>query len=821
MSKDIEDNNSLIAENAELRARLEESEETLRAIRSGEVDALVIDDQVYTLESSDAASNRFRGEVLAQINEAVVAIDNEQRVTYFNPAAERLYDASASDVLGRRLRDLYEYSWENESDEENALAQIEAEGFWRGENIHVKKNGEKVHVESTVNVLRDRHGERVGLLAVIRDISERKAADIALSRKEQELRDFVENAAVGMHWVGPDGIIIWANRSELQMLGYEKDEYVGRHLSEFYVEKDVVNDVLRRLSEGETLNNYPVMLLCKDGSIRHAIVSSDVLWENGKFIHTRCFTRDVTERKLAEEALIASERKLSIIYDNSPDALFLTAVEPGHGYKFVSVNETFLKVTGYERERVESQLIESVFPEEEYGFALPKFDEVVKNCLSVVYEQPARVAGGLRHAEIVLTPIFTKGSVTHILGAAKDITARKEAEEALKASEERLKKALSIETVGVLYLDAQGMYTGANEAFVEMSGFDVAEMSSRSIHWKDLTPPEFMEASLNAYEELNTEGRTTPYEKECIRKDGTRFWGLFAASLLSDHEAVEYVLDVTARKTAEDALREAHDKLEYRVAERTEQLALTNDALQVEMEGHRVAEQQKGELLQKIVTTQEDERRRIARDIHDQLGQRVTALRLQLASLSNSIESYPELSTKIRPLQKVAERLDAEVSFLAWELRPAALDDLGLPEATDAFLEEWSRHYSIPADLHLTGFGEVRLDSEIETHLYRIMQESLNNIAKHALATHVNVLLKRTNKGVTLIVEDNGKGFDPLKRSSNGSSAKGLGLLGMSERAMLVKGDVQIESSPGRGTTIYVRIPTDIDSTGESGPDLN
>jgi PAS domain S-box-containing protein len=497
------------------------------------------------------------------------------------------------------------------------------------------------------------------------------------------------------------------------------------------------------------------------------IVSSDVLWENGEFIHARSFTRDVTDRRLAEEALRASERKLSIIYDNSPDALFLTAVEPGHKHRFVSVNETFLKVTGYERERVEFELIEVVFPEEDLNFALPKYDEVVKKCLPVVYEQPARVAGGSRHAEITLTPIFTKGSVTHILGAAKDITARKEAEEALKASEERLKKALAIETVGVIFFDSEGRYAGANEAFAEMSGYSLADMSSRTIHWKDLTPPEFIERSLQAWEELNETGRTTPYEKECFRKDGSRFWGLFAASKLNEQEAVEYVLDVTARKAAEEALREAHDKLEFRVAERTEQLALTNEALQVEMEQHRIAEQQKGELLQKVVTTQEDERRRIARDIHDQLGQRVTALRLHLSSLADALQAHPDLSSRVKPLQKVAEHLDAEVSFLAWELRPAALDDLGLPEATDAFLEEWSRHYSIPAQLHLTGFTDGRLDPEVETHLYRIMQESLNNIAKHAFATHVNVLLKSTDKGVTLIVEDNGKGFDLLRTFGN------------------------------------------------------
>ena len=173
----------LIVENLELRSRLEEAEEMLRAIRGGEVDALIIDDQVYTLESADAASNRFRGEVLAQINEAVVSIDDEQRITYLNAAAERLYGVRESDVLGRRLDRVYEYQWDSETGEAAAHAEIERSGFWRGENLHIKPAGERVHVESTMNVLRDSSGQRVGLLAVIRDISERKEAELALSRK--------------------------------------------------------------------------------------------------------------------------------------------------------------------------------------------------------------------------------------------------------------------------------------------------------------------------------------------------------------------------------------------------------------------------------------------------------------------------------------------------------------------------------------------------------------------------------------------------------------------------------------------------------------
>jgi PAS domain S-box-containing protein len=125
----------------------------------------------------------------------------------------------------------------------------------------------------------------------------------ALQRSEQLLTDFFENASVGLHWVGSDGIILRVNQTELDLLGYSKEEYVGRHISEFHADAPIIEDILTRLSCNECLHNYEARLRCKDGSIRHVMISSNVLWEDGKFVHTRCFTRDVTAQKKAEIAL--------------------------------------------------------------------------------------------------------------------------------------------------------------------------------------------------------------------------------------------------------------------------------------------------------------------------------------------------------------------------------------------------------------------------------------------------------------------------------------------------------------------------------------
>jgi PAS domain S-box-containing protein len=180
----------LLAENSALRIRLEEAEETLRAIRHGEVDALVVNGpigtQIYTLQGTDAESNQFRGEILSQISDAVVAVDNEERVTYLNTAAERQYGVTAGEALGRSLREVWIDHWHSREDEEAAMRALRETGYWRGETVHTKRTGEEIQVESAIICMHDANGARIGLLATIRDISERKRAEERLRRVAQE-----------------------------------------------------------------------------------------------------------------------------------------------------------------------------------------------------------------------------------------------------------------------------------------------------------------------------------------------------------------------------------------------------------------------------------------------------------------------------------------------------------------------------------------------------------------------------------------------------------------------------------------------------------
>ena len=261
-------------------------------------------------------------------------------------------------------------------------------------------------------------------------------------------------------------------------------------------------------------------------------------------------------------------------------------------------------------------------------------------------------------------------------------------------------------------------------------------------------------------------------------------------------------VDFTRCKQAEKETRQAKERLERYTAALME----TNAALQAEVCERKRIEHERGQLLRRIVFAQEDERRRIAREMHDQFGQQLTVLKLKLDALNEDCGEQTKLCAQVEALQVIAEQLDADVGYLAWEMRPTALDDLGLQAALSSYVQNWSQHFGVPVQLHTIGMDKNRLSVEIETALYRIAQEALNNAAKHADAKSVAVMLKRRTDQVSLIIEDNGVGFD--LQQVLGADDKGLGLIGMRERAALFGGTVEIESQPNNGATVVVRIPT-------------
>ena len=277
---------------------------------------------------------------------------------------------------------------------------------------------------------------------------------------------------------------------------------------------------------------------------------------------------------------------------------------------------------------------------------------------------------------------------------------------------------------------------------------------------------------------------------------------------LKQHELME------ASESLKSQLNESHDRLEGRVAERTVELAEANALLRAEIGTREAAEGDRRDLLRRLGTAQEDERRRISRELHDQMGQHLTALSLGLKVAKDETPNPSPARDRLQSLQSLTGVIGREIHDLALELRPTALDDLGLRAALANYAEVWSERSGVEVDYHTTGLDGGRLPPQVETALYRVVQESLTNVIKHARARRVSVVLLRSADYASAVVEDDGCGFDP-DSGPNTILGNRLGLLGMQERTTLLGGSLTVESVPGRGTTVIARVP--FDAEGDTG----
>lgn len=266
------------------------------------------------------------------------------------------------------------------------------------------------------------------------------------------------------------------------------------------------------------------------------------------------------------------------------------------------------------------------------------------------------------------------------------------------------------------------------------------------------------------------------------------------------------------QRRSQGELRDAHEQLADRarqlealVQERTAKLVETNEQLRREMNERERAEASREALRRQLLNAQEEERRRIARELHDQMGQNLTVLNLGLKSLYDAAPD--KFQDVVLPLQELAAQTARDLHRVALELRPSTLDELGLVKAVRHLADTWSAHSRIDVEVECSQYAPTGISAEAETTLYRIIQEALNNVAKHSGAKRASIILHRTADQAQAIVEDDGCGFDPTKPRSATDHDGGLGLGGIQERVSFMGGSLNIESAPNQGTTLIVRIP--------------
>ena len=366
---------------------------------------------------------------LASIGDAVITTDLDGTILTLNAQTQRLTGWSQDEALRRPLAEVFRVFNEKtrepvQDPAEVAMREGRVVGF-ANHPILIAKDGTEVPIDDSAAPILDDEGRIHGAILVFRDVTDRKKAEDALRKSERELSEFFDNATVGLHLMNSDGIIIKANRTELEMLGYESDEYIGHHVSEFHADPEVISDIIERLMRGEQLNEYEARMRCKDGSIRYVRINSNVLWENGRFVHTRCFTRDITGNKQASE----TKARLAAIVESSEDAI----VSKDLNGRILSWNAGAERLFGYTAQEAIGRSITMLIPSDRQDEERLILDRLRKGERVETY-QTVRVSKHGNYIDISLTVSPIRDNSGRVIGASKiarDITAIKRAERRL------------------------------------------------------------------------------------------------------------------------------------------------------------------------------------------------------------------------------------------------------------------------------------------------------------------------------------------------------------------------------------------------------
>ena len=466
----------------------------------------------------------------------------------------------------------------------------------------------------SVNIvpIKDDEGKPVGMFTIFKDITAQKRTEKELERKSRELQDYVDNAAIGLHWVDAKGIIIWANKAELNMLGYAKDEYIGHHISEFHVQPEIISDILERLSCNETLDQYESVMRCKDGGTKTVHINSNVLWEEGKFVHTRCFTVDVTERKKLVNALQESKDRLQQIIRSLPVAIY-TCDKDGYITLF---NEAAAELWGRKPEIGKDLWCGSWKITKPDGSPLPldscpmavslKEGRPVYGEEILIKKPDGQVRNVLPHPQ----PLFNaSGEITGAVNMLLDITEVKKTQKALlkneekfrqlaltlekaveektldlsrkneelKKSEERYHKMVEeVEDYAIILLDKDGIIQNWNKGAEKIKGYKESEIVGKSFRLFYLPEDRKKGTPELLLQRAREEGKAL-HEGWRLRSDGTRFWGSIVLTALHDKENnvigfSKVTRDLTERKLAEDKMRDYANQLKFQ-NEQLEQFA--------------------------------------------------------------------------------------------------------------------------------------------------------------------------------------------------------------------------------------------------------
>lgn len=474
----------------------------------------------------------------------------------------------------------------------------------------------------------------------------------------------------------------------------------------------------------------------------------------------------------------------------SPHPISITELDTG---RCLDINDACLKIYGFQRREVigKTTLMLGIWPDPQERAKL------IDRLRSEGSIRNAEVSMRMKNKELrhflISTDLITLNGKRYLLTIGSDITERKQAEGALRELNELLEHRVAERTAALctvqarqqLLLQATPMVlyarsitgdfstTFISENVVEQLGYSPLDFTSRSDFWATHLHPDDRSQVLATLSTALEQERHV-YEYRFRHRDGRYRWLYDEVRILRDQagapvELIGFQIDVTRRKRAEEELRRHQTKLE--------------------------------KLTSKLLTAQDLERQRIARDLHDDVTQRLASLAVDVGSLERLCESKPTLLPHCRSLREAAERLADDVHSFSYRLHPSSLEHLGLEAAIQDHTYEFAQRTAV-AVRYVSRNVPKAIPIDMATCLYRVTQESLQNVLKHAEASVVVVRLLGTSNGVGVCIHDDGKGFE-----ENEASSRGLGLLSMEERVRLAQGTFSIRTRPGDGTEVHAWVP--------------
>ncbi len=595
-----------------------------------------------------------------------------------------------------------------------------------------------------------------------------QASFVSIQASEKRYRAVVENQTEFIVRWKADGVRTFANDAYRRYFDLTPEQTGSSSFMPLVVEEDrsALEEKLSRLLSGTVTAETDIHRVIKpDGSIGWQEWIDQAIYddETKQIVEFQSVGRDITKRKQAEEALREKTEESERFFISALDLLCIADTD---GY-FRRLNREWEKVLGYRLEDLEGKrFLDLIHPDDLQATlgAMAKLD-AQKEILD--FTNRYRCKDGTYRW-------FEWRSIPHgklIYAAARDITERKRIETALQESEKRYRDLVEFSPVAIT-VHVEGRIVYINPAGTKLWGCDKPdEVLGRSP--LDFVHPDYHERITERIRRIQAmEQSLPPIEVKNTRLDGQILYTVGTGIPItygSKPAILSVVLDITERVRAEERLRE---------------------------------------LTRRLVVAQEEERKRIAQELHDELGQALTAISLDLGGIEKALppETFPGIRERLIDARSLADEVDERISELALDLRPSLLDDLGLLPTLQWYLNRYSQRLGIEVAMDFKDL-ESRLPGEVETTLYRVIQEALTNIARHAQAGTVRLSLERSATAVAVTIQDDGRGFDVEEVQSSAASLGGVGLLGINDRVSTLGGRVEIHSRPGQGVRIQIEIP--------------